>query len=122
MDVIRAAAAVALLLAGCTASRGDGNSTSTANRAATGALKDALLRTAVTATVIAGDPDATSTVGVTVSDGVVTLRGSVKDAKTRERLLAAARSTRGVKRVDDELRVRHERARNGAGRPGVAEK
>ena len=93
-----------LLLAGCTAPATDG-AASPGGRPATAALKDALLLNAVKATLVTDDPDSSATVGVAVRDAVVTLRGSVKDAATRERLVADARKTAGVKRVVDELRI-----------------
>jgi len=105
MDVNPAAILALLLLAGCTGSGGEGGQTSNPTHPATTALKDALLLAAVKATLVADDPDSTTTVGVAVNDGVVTLRGSVKDAETRRRIVADARKTGEVKRVVDELRV-----------------
>lgn len=74
-------------------------------RPATNVLRDTLVRSAVKAALIADDPDSTTTVGVAVNDGVVTLTGTVRDAGTRGRFVADAGKTGGVKRVVDALRV-----------------
>lgn len=42
-------------------------------------------------------------VKIITRDGVVTLRGPVKDARERAAIVAAAKATAGVKRVDDQL-------------------
>jgi len=44
-------------------------------------------------------------VKVITRDGVVTLRGPVKDARERAAVVAAAKGTAGVKRVDDQLEI-----------------
>jgi osmotically-inducible protein OsmY len=44
-------------------------------------------------------------VKVITRDGVVTLRGPVKDAREKARVVAAAKATAGVKRVDDQLEI-----------------
>jgi hyperosmotically inducible periplasmic protein len=74
-------------------------------RAATDVLRDALILTAVKAKLTADDPDSATTLGVGARDGVVTLRGSVRDAAARGRVVAAARAVTGVKNVVDDLRV-----------------
>jgi osmotically-inducible protein OsmY len=99
------ALAVALLLAGCTGSPEQKAPEPFGTRAATSVLKDALVLSAVKATLVADDPDSTTSVGVSARDGVVTLRGVVKDAATRARLVSGARAVSGVKRVVDLLRV-----------------
>ena len=69
-------------------------------------LQNALVLTAVKAALVAHEPDAMTAVGVSVSGGAVTLRGVVKDAGTRSRLIALARETAHVRSVDaDALRV-----------------
>ncbi len=73
--------------------------------AAAGTLKDALVIAAVKAALTADDPDSTTTVGVSSSNGVVTLAGSVRAASTRARFVQRARSIAGVSRVVDDLRV-----------------
>jgi osmotically-inducible protein OsmY len=92
------------LLAGCT-----GSSQKVpepfGTRAATAVLKDALVLSAVKATLIGDDPDSTISLRVAVTDGVVTLRGTVHDAAIRNRVVADAGKTGGVKRVVDELRI-----------------
>jgi osmotically-inducible protein OsmY len=45
-------------------------------------------------------------IDVTTEDGHVTLTGSVRSAAERERALALARETAGVKSVRDQLRMR----------------
>lgn len=74
-------------------------------RAATSVLRDALTLSAVKAKLTGDDPDSMLTLRVAVTDGVVTLRGTVHDAAIRRKVVADARSTGGVKRVVDELRV-----------------
>lgn len=44
-------------------------------------------------------------VKVITRDGVVTLRGPVKDAREKATVVAAAKATAGVKRVDDQLEI-----------------
>ena len=66
---------------------------------------DALLTTAVKAKLIAVDPDSTASLGVSVSDGVATLRGAVRSPHARTVTVAAARSVTGIRAVRDELRV-----------------
>ncbi|HEV3089351.1 MAG TPA: BON domain-containing protein [Candidatus Elarobacter sp.] len=99
------ALAAALLLAGCTGSSEQKLPQPFGTRAATAVLKDALLLSAVKAALVATDPDSATTVGVGARDGVVTLRGRVHDAKTRTRLVTAARQNSGVVRVVDQLKV-----------------
>jgi osmotically-inducible protein OsmY len=42
-------------------------------------------------------------VKIITRDGVVTLRGPVKDAREKATIVAMAKATAGVKRVDDQL-------------------
>ncbi len=74
-------------------------------RSATAVLKDGLILAAVKAAVTSADPDSATTLGVTVRDGVVTLRGSVRTAAARAKVLSAARHVRGVVSVADALRT-----------------
>jgi osmotically-inducible protein OsmY len=69
------------------------------------AANDALLTAAVKTRLIAVDPDSTTSLGVSVHDGVATLRGRVRSQQARERDLATARSTSGIRAVKDELRI-----------------
>ena len=73
--------------------------------AATSTLKDALVISAVKAALIAADPDSTTSVGVASSGGVVTLRGTVRTAATKQQFEARARGVTGVTSVVDDLRV-----------------
>jgi osmotically-inducible protein OsmY len=68
-------------------------------------LKDALILSAVKATLTADDPDSTTTLGVAVTSGVVTLRGTVRSAATRAKLVSSARNVAGVKSVVDDLTI-----------------
>jgi len=74
-------------------------------RVATEVLRDALIVTAVKATLIADNPDSATTLGVSSREGTVTLRGSVRDAAARGRVIGAARRVTGVKNVVDDLRI-----------------
>jgi osmotically-inducible protein OsmY len=70
-----------------------------------GAFKDGLLYAAVKARLAGTDIDSTTNVSVVVHDGVITLSGTVKDAATKGREVSRVREMRGVKAVNDELRV-----------------
>jgi osmotically-inducible protein OsmY len=70
-------------------------------------FKDGLLYAAVKARLAGSDIDSTTRISVVVHDGVVTLRGAVKDAATKEREVNLVRKMRGVKSVNDEIRVGH---------------
>jgi hyperosmotically inducible protein len=99
------ALAAALALAACNVPARERSPEPGPTRAATDMLRDSLVQAAVKATLVADDPDSTATVGVSVVDGVATLRGTVKDGATRARLGAAAAKVRGVKQVVNDLRV-----------------
>jgi osmotically-inducible protein OsmY len=94
-------------LAGC----GGGSSTDQrapetfGTRSATELLRDGLIMTGVKAKLTADDPDSATTVGVIVRSGVVTLRGTVRDARAKTQALADARRTAGIKEVIDELKI-----------------
>ena len=74
-------------------------------RPATDVLHDGLILASVKAKLTEQDPDSTTTLGVTVRDGVVTLHGTVRDAAHRTEDVASARKIDGVHAVIDELRV-----------------
>ncbi len=95
----------AALLAGCTGSTEQKAPEPFGTRPATALLQDALTASAVKAKLIGDDPDSTISLGVSVTDGVVTLRGTVHDEAIRRKVVADARATRGVKSVVDKLRV-----------------
>jgi osmotically-inducible protein OsmY len=99
------AAAAALLLAACTGSSQEKAPGPLATRAATTALRDTLILSAVKTRFVAQYPDSTTTVGVAVTDAVVTLRGTVRDEATRRHMVEDAQETTSVARVVDELRV-----------------
>ena len=111
MSRARSVAAAALLagavalIAGCTGNSEQKMPEPFGTRAATAVLKDALTLSAVKAKLVGDDPDSTLTLRVSVTDGVVTLRGTVHDAAIRRKVVAAARATGGVKSVIDQLRV-----------------
>lgn len=100
-----AAVAAGSLLSGCTGEGRHDAPEPFGTRAATDVLKDALVLSAVKARLIGDDPDSTLSLRVAVSGGIVTLRGTVHDAAIRRKVVADARSTSGVRRVVDELRV-----------------
>jgi osmotically-inducible protein OsmY len=113
--------AAAVLLAGCTGSREVKVPEALTTADAGTVLQDALIFTAVKSALVSHDPDAAGAVGVSVSRGVVTLRGAVRDAKTRERLIELAQEQVHVRRVEaGGLRVgqaRKPHARSGVGGP-----
>jgi osmotically-inducible protein OsmY len=92
------------LLAGC-AGGTDRAPEPFGTRVATDVLRDALIVTAVKTKLITDDPDSATTLGVASRDGTVTLRGSVRDAASRSRVVGAARKVAGVKNVVDDLRI-----------------
>ena len=107
MKRLASAVLLVLLSAGCA---GDTSTQQQApqpfgTRVATEVLKDALIVTALKATLTADDPDSMTTLGVASRDGVVTLRGTVRDESARRRVVASAGAVAGVKRVVDALRV-----------------
>lgn len=99
------ALAAALLLAGCTGTSGEKAPEPGATRAATATLEDGLILAAVKARLTAENPDSAASVGVSVQDRVVTLRGTVRDARTRQRMVEYAQETVHVTKVVDQLRV-----------------
>jgi hyperosmotically inducible protein len=74
-------------------------------RAATTVLKDAVILAAVKTKLTADDLDSTTTLGLSVVSGVVTLRGSVRTAADRAKAVSDARTVPGVRRVVDDLQV-----------------
>lgn len=104
------ALAAALLLAGCTGSSKEKAPEPLGTRAATAVLEDGLILAAIKARLTAQYPDSATSVSVAVTDGVVALRGTVRDAATRKHMVEDSRETVHVERVVDELRVdRHQR-------------
>ena len=97
--------AAALALSACTAPPPDTAPGPQQTRAATTVLRDTLIMSAVKARLTAEYPDSTTSVGVSVADGVVTLRGKVRDEKTRKALVADTERTTYVQRVVDRMRV-----------------
>ncbi len=102
-----AALAGLLLLAGC----GTTHTTTITvpdpfgSRRPAAVLQDTLILTAVKAQLTALDPDSATSLRVSVRDGVVSLRGTVRDAAALARDRAAAGRVSGVKRVETALRV-----------------
>lgn len=68
-------------------------------------LRDGLILTGVKARLTADNPDSTTTLGVTVRNGTVTLSGTVRNEPEKAQALADARGVRGVKAVDDQLQI-----------------
>ncbi len=93
----------AVLLAGCTSQQKVPEPFGTLPP--TSVLRDALILAAVKATLTAADPDSTTTVGIGVTNGVVTLRGTVRSAATRTKLIGSARAVTGVKSVVDDVTI-----------------
>jgi osmotically-inducible protein OsmY len=118
--VLAAGLAAAVLLAGCTGTREVKLPEALTTPDAGTVLKDALIAAAVKSTLVSHDPDDMTAVGVSVSRGVVTLRGTVRDAKTRKRLIELAQEEVHVRRVEaGGLRAgaRKQRGRSGVGGP-----
>ncbi|HTW83035.1 MAG TPA: BON domain-containing protein [Candidatus Sulfotelmatobacter sp.] len=105
----RAPAALAafaiLALSGCNGGGGADEPQPFGARSAQTVIEDGLILAAVKAKLTADEPNSTTTLGVGVDSGVVTLRGSVLSAAERARAVADARGVRGVKRVVDDLGV-----------------
>lgn len=95
--------AAALLLAACTSQQKVPEPFGTLPP--TSVLKDDLILSAVKATLTADDPDSTTSLGVAVTNGVVTLRGTVRSAATRAKLAESARNVAGVTSVVDDLTI-----------------
>jgi len=68
-------------------------------------VKDALLAATIAAKFATIDLDSSTAVHVGVAGGTVTLTGQVRSAAVRSRFDGAARSTSGVKTVDDRTSV-----------------
>ncbi|MEA2720941.1 MAG: hypothetical protein QOJ39_2805 [Candidatus Eremiobacteraeota bacterium] len=99
------ALAAALLLTACTGTSQEKAPEPGATRSLTAGLEDALILASIKARMASEYPDSVTGIGVSVRDRVVTLRGWVKDAKTRQRMVQDAEMTVHVNRVVDELRV-----------------
>ena len=99
------ALAAALLVAGCTGSSQQRIPEPFGTLPPASAVKDTLILSAVKATLTADDPDSATTLRVSSAGGVVTLRGAVRDAATRTRLVSAARNVAGVRSVVDDLTI-----------------
>lgn len=100
----RIAAFGLFLLAGCTGGSADDAAHAIATQAPI-LLQDGLLHATLRAKIAAIDLDAATSVGVAVHGGHVTLTGPVRSARERDELVRTARSIKGVRSVDDELRV-----------------
>jgi osmotically-inducible protein OsmY len=105
LSLAAAPAVLAAALAGCTGSSQERVPGAFATRPATTVLRDTLILTSVKARLTAQYPDSATSVGVSVADGVVTLRGTVRDLATRRHMVADAERTTYVARVADRLRV-----------------
>jgi osmotically-inducible protein OsmY len=74
-------------------------------RAAGDVLHDGLILAEVKAKLTEQDPDSTTTLGVSVHEGVVTLSGTTRDKAHLRRDVAAAKHVHGVVALVDHLRV-----------------
>jgi len=99
------ALAAALLLAGCTGSSQQRVPEPLGTLPPATAFKDALITAGVKAALVAVDPDSATTLGVATNLGVVTLRGTVRTAAMRAKVIGQARKVAGVKSVVDDLRI-----------------
>jgi osmotically-inducible protein OsmY len=90
------AAALAALLASCSAQE---------QRSASTSANDAYLVTAVGAKLATIDIDAVTRVHISANRGIVTLTGQARSAQERMRYEDAAKSVSGVKAVRDELSI-----------------
>jgi osmotically-inducible protein OsmY len=99
------ALAAAIVLASCGGGGDTRQTESGPTMAPVAIFKDGLLYAAVKARLAGSDIDSTTRISVIVHDGVVTLRGAVKDAATKEHEVNLVRKMRGVKAVNDEIRV-----------------
>jgi osmotically-inducible protein OsmY len=73
--------------------------------AAPAAVKDGYLVVAVKGKLAAVDVNSSTAVGVSASDGVVTLTGEARTASERNAYVRAARSVSGVKTVVDKIAI-----------------
>jgi osmotically-inducible protein OsmY len=105
------ALAAALALTACSQPPPAAPPRSDETRAPTTVLRDALILAAVRSALLVDDPDASTSVGVTVTNGVVTLRGTVTDERVRRRMVEHAQETVHVQAVVDRLRVDPHRQR-----------
>jgi hyperosmotically inducible protein len=99
------ALSVALVLCGCAGGGDSHQPESGPSLPPVGVFKDGLLYAAVKARLAGSDIDSTTRISIVVHDGVVTMSGTVKDAATKEHEVSLVRRMRGVKAVNDELRI-----------------
>jgi osmotically-inducible protein OsmY len=99
------ALAAGLALAGCTVPAPGSAPDAQRTRDAMTVLRDTLVMSAVKARLTAEYPDSATSVRVSVADGVVTLRGTVRDAATHEHIVADTKRTASVQSVVDRVRV-----------------
>jgi osmotically-inducible protein OsmY len=99
--------ALAFALAACTAQQQKSTQDSAQQLASSApdAAKNAYLTAAVAAKLATIDVDSTTTVQVSASSGVVTLKGKARDASTREAYDRAAKSIDGVTIVRDTISI-----------------
>ena len=70
------------------------------------AIEDGRLTTKIKAKMALDDSVKALDLNVDTTDGIVTVRGDVRSESERQRALALARETAGVKKVIDQIRVR----------------
>jgi osmotically-inducible protein OsmY len=99
--------ALALALAACSAQQQQSTQQGAQQLAssAPAAAKDAYLTAAVSARLASVDVDSTTTVQVSTSDGIVTLKGKARDRIVRDAYDRAAKSIDGVTAVRDMLAI-----------------
>lgn len=96
--------ALAAVLAGCSSGSVDQTAHAVESQAP-GFFADGLIHATLRAKIASIDVDAATEVGLAVHNGHVTITGTVRSSKERDELVRAAKSIKGVRDVDDELRV-----------------
>ena len=76
------------------------------NRATPSSMDDTAMKTDVKGKILETVPGKTFDIGVEVHDGVVTLKGDVKNASDRDEIGRAANSVHGVKRVINNIQIK----------------
>jgi osmotically-inducible protein OsmY len=76
------------------------------NRVTPKSMDDTAMKTDVKGKILETDPGKVFEIGVDVHDGVVTLNGTVHSAAEREKIVDAANSVHGVKRVIDNIQLK----------------
>jgi osmotically-inducible protein OsmY len=76
------------------------------NRVTPSSMDDTAMKTDVKGKILETDPGKVFEIGVDVHKGVVTLNGTVHSAVEREKIVDAANSVHGVKRVINNIQLK----------------